>query len=186
MTDMLEFIKSRRSTRRFQDKPVPKEWIEKIVEAGRYAPSGGNCQTSHFLVIQNREILDHLAETVRQEFAGMEITEGMYASLVNSIRLSKANRYEFHYHAPVLIAVANRKDYGNNIANALDLGSCWINQLKWLNENEALLSIERELGLLENERIYGALSVGYARTKDSLPDRKPLERRGNAVTWIEA
>ena len=199
MTDMLEFIKSRRSTRRYQDRPVPKEWLEKIVEAGRYAPSGGNCQTSHFLVIQDRQVLDRLAQTVKQEFAKMEITEGMYASLVNSILLSKANRYEFHYHAPVLIAVANRKDYGNNIAdcacalenmmlmaNALDLGSCWINQLKWLNENEALLSIERELGLLEHERIYGALSVGFAGTKDSLPDRKPLARRGNAVTWIEA
>ena len=199
MSDMLEFIQSRRSTRRFQDRLVPKELIGQIVEAGRYAPSGGNNQSSHFLVIRNREILDRLAELVRQEFSKMEIEEGMYSSLVNSIRLSKTGKYEFHYHAPVLIAVANRKDYGNNIAdcacalenmmlmaNALDLGSCWINQLKWLNENEALLAIERELGLLEHERIYGALSVGFAGTKDSLPDRKPLARRGNAVTWIEA
>ena len=70
------------------------------------------------------------------------------------------------------------------MANALDLGSCWINQLKWLNENEVLLAYERELGLLEDERIYGALSIGFAKTKDSLPNRKPLERKGNTVTWI--
>ena len=197
MFDMLDFIKSRRSTRQYQDREVPKNLIEMIVEAGRYAPSGGNNQTSHFFVIERREILDHLADLVRQEFARMEITEGMYSSLVNSIRLSQTGRYVFHYHAPVLIAVANRKDYGNNIAdcacalenmmlmaNALDLGSCWINQLKWLNENEVLLAYERELGLLEDERIYGALSIGFAKTKDSLPNRKPLERKGNTVTWI--
>ena len=197
MSDMLEFIKSRRSTRKYLDRKVPDELINLIVEAGRYAPSGGNSQTSHFFVIQSREVLDHMAELVKQEFSKMEITKGMYSSLVNSVRLSKTGKYEFHYHAPVLIAVANRKEYGNNIAdcacalenmmlmaNALDLGSCWINQLKWLNENETLLAYERELGLLECERISGALAVGYADTKDKLPNRKPLERKGNIVTRI--
>ena len=197
MSEMLEFIKSRRSTRRYQDRPVPRELTEAVVEAGRYAPSGGNCQTAHFLVIQDRAVLDGLAELVKMEFSKMEITEGMYASLVNSIRLSRSGKYVFHYNAPVLIAVANRKDYGNNIAdcacalenmmlmaNALDLGSCWINQLKWLNENETLLAFEREIGMAEDERVYGALSVGYAMTADGLPVRKPLARSGNAVTWV--
>ena len=49
MSDMLEFIKSRRSTRKYLDRKVPDELINLIVEAGRYAPSGGNSQTSHFL-----------------------------------------------------------------------------------------------------------------------------------------
>lgn len=61
-----------------------------------------------------------------------------------------------------MIIVANRKDYGNNIAdsvaaienmmiaaNALDLGSCYINQLYWLNEEPSLLAYLRELGLKE-------------------------------------
>ena len=56
MFDMLDFIKSRRSTRQYQDREVPKNLIEMIVEAGRYAPSGGNNQTSHFFVIERREI----------------------------------------------------------------------------------------------------------------------------------
>ena len=89
------------------------------------------------------------------------------------------------------------KDYGNNIAdcacalenmmiaaNELDLGSVWINQLKWLNEDETLLEYEHTLGLEENERIYGALAVGYADTEDGLPCRTPLERTGNTVTYI--
>jgi len=40
--DMLDFIKSRRSTRKFKNEAVPAELVEQVVEAGRYAPSGGN------------------------------------------------------------------------------------------------------------------------------------------------
>lgn len=196
--DVLEIIKSRRSTRKFKNSVVEKEKLEKILEAGRYAPSGGNCQSAHFIVIQKPEILEELAELVQQEFAKMEETPGMYKSIVNSIRSSKKGRYVFHYAAPVLIVLANQKDYGNNIAdcacalenmmiaaNALDVGSCWINQLKWLNENSVLLPYMRQVGLEEDERIYGALAVGYADTESGLPIREPLERFGNKVTYVD-
>ena len=146
--DILEFIKSRRSTRRFTAKEVEAEKLDQILEAGRYAPSGGNSQSTHFLVIQNEDVLTFLQNAVQKAFAAMEEYPGMYRSMVNSIRAAKKGTYVFHYHAPVLILCANRKDYGNNIAdvacalenmmlmaNALDLGSCWINQLKWLNED---------------------------------------------------
>ncbi len=193
----LEAIKTRRSTRRFSDKPVELEKLDKIVSAGRFAPSGGNSQTCHFIVIRNKDVLAKLAELAQSAFAQMEITEGMYKSIANSIRASKKGNYIFHYNPDTLIIVANQKDYGNNIAdcacalenmmiaaNELDLGSCWINQLKWLNEDKALLEYERTLGLEKNERIYGALAIGYADTEDGLPCRKPLERIGNKVTYI--
>ena len=70
------------------------------------------------------------------------------------------------------------------MANALDLGSVWINQLRWLNENPVILVKMKEIGMAEDERVYGALAVGYANTKDGLPVRKPLERTGNLVTFI--
>lgn len=196
--DILEFIKSRRSTRKFRQAPIEREKLEQVLEAGRYAPSGGNCQSTHFIVVEDQEILGELAELVQQEFAAMEETPGMYKSIVNSIRSSKKGVYVFHYNAPALIIAANQKDYGNNIAdcscalenmmlmaNALDLGSCWINQLKWLNENPVLLPYLQKLGLKENERVYGALAVGYADTETGLPIREPLRRTGNEVTFVE-
>lgn len=193
----LEAIKTRRSTRHFSDKSVELEKLDKIVIAGRFAPSSGNSQSCHFIVLRNKEVLNKLAELAQSAFAQMEITEGMYKSIANSIRASKKGNYIFHYNPDTLIIVANQKDYGNNIAdcacalenmmiaaNELDLGSCWINQLKWLNEDKALLEYERTLGLEKNERIYGALAIGYADTEDGLPCRKPLERSGNKVTYI--
>lgn len=195
--DIFDVIKSRRSTRKFKDQSIETEKLSKIIEAGRYAPSGGNNQTTHFLVVQNKEVLNELACLVQQEFAKMEVTSDTYKSMANSIRASKKGNYIFHYNAPVLMITANKKVYSNHIAdcacalenmmvmaNALDLGSCWINQLKWLNENEVLLPYLKKLGLAEDERVYGALAVGYADTKNGMPVRKPLERKGNPVTMI--
>ena len=70
--DILEFIKSRRSTRKFTDKEIEAEKLDQILEAGRYAPSGGNSQSTHFLVIQNKDVLAHLQNAVRKAFAAME------------------------------------------------------------------------------------------------------------------
>lgn len=71
------------------------------------------------------------------------------------------------------------------MANALDLGSVWINQLRWLNENPVLLEAMKEIGLADDERVYGALAVGYADSEDGLPVRKALERTGNRVDYIK-
>ena len=190
-------IITRRSTRKYLDKEVSQELLEKIIETGRYAPSGGNSQSNHFLVIQNKQIIDHLVKMVERAFSQMEITENMYRSLQNSINLSKKGGYVFCYNAPVLIIVANKKDYGNNQAdcalalenmmleaNELDLGSCYINQLKWLNENQKILSYLQSLGMNEDERVYGSLIVGYPDTNDGKPLRKALPRKGNEVTWL--
>ena len=192
-----ENIITRRSTRKYLDKEVSQELLEKIIETGRYAPSGGNSQSNHFLVIQNKQIIDHLVKMVERAFSQMEITENMYRSLQNSINLSKKGGYVFCYNAPVLIIVANKKDYGNNQAdcalalenmmleaNELDLGSCYINQLKWLNENQKILSYLQSLGMNEDERVYGSLIVGYPDTNDGKPLRKVLPRKGNEVTWF--
>lgn len=190
-----EAILTRRSTRAYADRTVEPEKLESVIEAGRHAPSGGNSQTTHLIVIRDPRALEELARLVKQEFSKMEETPGMYRSMAAAIRRSKEPVYVFHYHAPVLILTANRIDYGNNIAdcacvlenmmimaNELDLGTCWINQLKWLNENETVTAYLRTIGLEEGERVYGALSVGYARA--GLPDRNPLPRTGNPVTWV--
>ena len=182
----------------FKAMSVPKDVLSQIVEAGRFAPSGGNCQTTHFIVVKNTEVLAKLKELVQQEFSKMEVTPGMYKSIVNSINAAKRGNYAFHYDAPVLIITANQKEYGNNIAdcscalenmmlmaNALDIGSCWINQLKWLNENPVVLEYMNQLGMQENERVYGALAVGYPDTENGLPVRTALPRTGNVVTVIE-
>ena len=195
--DTYETIITRRSTRKYKPEAVESEILQKVVEAGRYAPSGGNNQSNHFFVVQKADVLNELISLAETAFAKMEVDENTYPSLRNSVLASKNGGYVFTYHAPVLIIVANRKDYGNNMAdsvaavenmmiaaNALGLGSCYINQLYWLNEEPSLLSCLREFGLKQDERVYASMVLGYAATENGLPNRKPLERKGNEVTFI--
>ena len=195
---MLAFFQSRRSTRKYRPDMIPEDSLLQILEAGRCAPSGGNNQSTHYLVIRNPQVLDRLKELVQQEFAKMELTPGLYKSLANAIRNSKRGGYVFTYNAPVLVVLANQIDYGNAqadcstaaenmmlMANALDLGSCWINQLKWLNENPVLLDYLHSLGMAGDEKVYCSVALGYADTEDGLPVRSPLPRNGNPVTWVD-
>ena len=195
--EALEAILTRRSTRNYKPDAVEEEKLDRILQAARQAPSGGNNQTNHFLVIRNREVLGKLIGMTETAFAKMEIAEDTYASLKHAINASKKGGYVFCYNAPVLIAVANRRDYGNNMAdcacaienmmvaaNALDLGSCWINQLRWLNEEPVLVEYLQSLGMKEDERIYGAVIIGYPATESGLPNRNLMAQKGNEVTFI--
>ena len=102
-------------------------------------------------LITKPSFLAELAALVQSEFAQMDVGSDTYVSIINSINASKKGNYVFHYNAPVLIVTANKKNYGNALAdsacalenimiaaNALDLGACWINRLHCLTDHEAV------------------------------------------------
>lgn len=193
--DAMEALFTRRSTRKMKPDLPPRELLERVVEAGRAAPSGSNSQTTHMLVITQPGILSDLAALVQAAFAAMEPGPDAYVSLRHAASAAKKGGYVFHYNAPVLIVTANQKGYGNAMAdsacalenmmiaaNALDLGSCWINQLHWLDENPAVRAYLENLGLGRDETVTGGLILGYA--AGGLPSREPLPRTGNPVTWL--
>ena len=57
-------LQTRRSIRAFRDKPLPKDTIEAIIDGARYAPTGHNSQSTEFLVIQDRALLDEVTALV--------------------------------------------------------------------------------------------------------------------------
>lgn len=195
MNDFWEIIRKRTSVRQFEQRPVARETLEKIIEAGRCAPSGGNNQTTHLLVIENQDVLDELRILVQQELSLLKLDEHTYKSLRNSITASKTGTYCFDYHAAALVIAANRIDYGNAMADsscvlenmmlaatALDIGVCWVNQIYWLNENQVIRKKLSLLGLAEFEKVCGSLALGYA--ADTRNQLESMRRRGNPVTYI--
>ena len=64
--EAIEAIITRRSTRKYADKIPEKELIEKVINAGRHAPSGGNSQTTHFIVFTDRESLIAIMEAAER------------------------------------------------------------------------------------------------------------------------
>ena len=192
--DAIEAVMTRRSNRRFTDGAIEKETIKQIVECGRQAPCGSNSQSTHFIVISDKKVLTDLADIAMEEFSKMEVKEDTYVSLKNSILASKRGGYVFHYGAPVLIVTANKKGYGNAMAdsacalenmmiacNASGLGSCYINQLHWLSDDEKLVSYMEDIGLKKDEFITGALALG----KVEILVQKEKQITGNPVTWVE-
>ena len=62
MNKTVEDLITRRSVRKFKDHPVPKELLDQVIEAGLYAPSGRNFQSSIIIAVSNPELRNRIAE----------------------------------------------------------------------------------------------------------------------------
>ena len=63
----LELVKARRSIRGFKPDPIPDDYVDKIIEAARFAPSGANSQPWEFIVIKEQATRDGIATLVREQ-----------------------------------------------------------------------------------------------------------------------
>lgn len=188
-------IKARRSERSFKKTQITDEELSAILEAGQYAPTGGNLQTVHFIVIQKAEVLKELVFLITQEFRKMELTEDLYISIQNGIKKARKGDYHFFYDAPTLIVVSNQKSNQNGMADVacaienimleateLGLGNCWVNQIRWLDDNPTVHAYMEKLGLGKNETVCGAVAIGY---KENEIKREAPERKGMRVTYVK-
>ncbi len=58
--DLMDIIKGRRATRRYEEREIPKEDIKKILEAGIWALSGSNLQSWEFVVVLDKELIEKI------------------------------------------------------------------------------------------------------------------------------
>ena len=194
MSKVLENILTRRSIRKYTDQQISDESLNTILTAAKHAPSGGNSQTWHFTVIQNKEKLLKLNKNIKVSFEKLDVDEKTYKSIRNGKIASKNDSYSFYYNAPTLILVSNNSDYGNAMAdsacalenmflasNDLKLGSCWINQVSWFDNDENVRSLLTDMGIPENHRVCGCICIGYIDGK--APIAKNIKE--NTVTIIK-
>lgn len=172
MNPVIATILDRRSVRAYEPGQIKDEELQAVLKCALYAPTGGNLQNSRFLVIQNPELMEELNSVIREELASREIVEG--EMMAKGIRRARQEGYHFIFHAPTLINAVAPRDHSNSMANcctgleniqlaaaSLGLGSCWSNQPHWLTDVPAVREIFGRLGLLEDEDIFGSVSIGY-------------------------
>lgn len=135
-TSALQVIHERRSIRRYKDTPIPSADLERILDAGIWAPSALNKQPWHFTVITDRALIDSIHA---QGAAWLKQTEGRVVE-----------KHCLH-HAPCVLLVSGRADNhwapidcalaSQNVllaARALGYGSCFIGMLsQWLQSPAA-------------------------------------------------
>lgn len=72
LMDFLELVKKRQSTRKYDtEKPVEREKIARILEAGRLSPSACNAQPWHFIVVDDPELKNKVADAASARLLGM-------------------------------------------------------------------------------------------------------------------
>jgi len=75
---LLELVKKRRSIRRFKPEPIPDEYIDKIIEAARWAPSGFNTQPWEFVIVRDKVLKDNIVKIIDEyrinQFDRMELS----------------------------------------------------------------------------------------------------------------
>lgn len=191
--ETLKCIKTRRSYRKFLQKPIEEEKINILLSAGNYAPSGKNCQSCHFIVIVNEDVRKELIAKVNEVLTNMKQTDEGYERLANIIKLAKEGKYVFNYDPSLFIIIANKKQNANAMADSacaienmmlaaqdMQLGSCYINQLKHLQNDPRMNDYLKTIGLQDDEIVCCSLSVGYV---EKLNDDVP-ERNRNKITYI--
>jgi len=97
---MRNFLRSRRSIRVFKENPVPKEFIEQLIEVGIHAGTSSNGQTENFVVIQDRKVLSELERMVIEVFwdkgmkyLGDEIGQNLAKTKIGDEMLRQAIQY---------------------------------------------------------------------------------------------
>jgi nitroreductase len=150
--DVFEAVQERRSIRAYQDTPVPREKLEKILEAARLAPSARNAEPWHFIAVTDSE---------KRKI------------------LSKGRFAKFLTQAPLVIVACGDKKaspdwYAIDVALAVEnmiltatsegLGTCCVGSF---NEKE----VKAALKVPENFEVLLLLAVGYAREKLDLSSK---------------
>jgi nitroreductase len=112
---LLKFLSERRSIRNFQDKIIPDEEIDMILEAGRWAPSASNRQPWEFIIIKDREFINKIAKVASY---GSFIKE---SSVVIAI-IGKTKISPKWYIIDTSLVTMNMM----LMAWSLGIGTCWI------------------------------------------------------------
>jgi nitroreductase/NAD-dependent dihydropyrimidine dehydrogenase PreA subunit len=181
-----QLIKSRRSVREFQDKAVPKEEIERVIEVARYAPTGHNNQEVQWLVINDHKTVRQLAAIGADWMLWTIQNNSEFApTLEDFLKKQEAGIDMFLRNAPaVVIAFAEKNNpiaatdcvialsYFDLAAKSAGLGCCWAGLLNFAAAS--FPAMVEAVALPEGFAPYGALMVGYPKYKyRRVPSRKP-------------
>ena len=161
--EFLEIAKKRYACRKYSDKKVEKEKLEKILEAGRVAPTAANLQPQKILIMQKKESLDKLGK-------GANIYNAPLAFVICSDK-TKVWKRPFDGKDMADIDASIVTDHMMLEAASIGLNSVWI---CYFNPE----IIKSEFNIPDNLEPINILAIGYSdenRSAGHLDTRKPIE-----------
>ena len=161
--NVIEAIRTRRSVRSYQDKPVEPEKLQQLLEAARLAPSASNSQDWKFIVVQDSRTRQALAKACHnQAFIGRAPVV-IAACSTNPARLMASGQSA----AAVDLAIA--VDHITLAATELGLGTCWIGAFD-------APAVAKLLDVPDDCAVVHVLPLGYpAKTSSARPRKAASE-----------
>lgn len=169
--DIYDVIKQRRSVRCFEERDVEKENIEKVLEAGMWAPSSGNRQTWKFIV--KKRVQGEKAAKGELSFKEGKWRRGSVLIYVAIDTRLYGEKEKFAGAMDAAAAIQNML----LMAHYLGLGGCWSYMADLINQSE----LRKQLGLDDYYYVYSAILLGYPLDFSEAPGRKPLDKAAKFI-----
>lgn len=165
--EALKLIESRRSIRSYKPDMVPDDLIDKVIEAGTFAATGGGRQSPIIIAVKDRKTRDKLSK-LNAEIMGAE-TDPFYGAPLVLIVLADRSSSTYLYDGSLVM--------GNLMlaAHALGLGSCWIHRAKEEFDRPEGKEILKDLGITGDYEGIGHCILGYI--DGDVPEAKPRKEK---------
>ena len=159
--ELYEAINKRRSVRAYQDRPIEQDKLDRVLNAGRLAPSARNAQAWKFVVVRNAEKRSAIAEAAEQPFLAR-------APVIVAAVSTEPERV-MHCGIPAgPVDCAIAMDHMTLAAVAEGLGTCWVGHF----DQDACC---RALGVPPTAEIMELMPLGYEADSPRDKSRKPLD-----------
>ena len=165
--EALKLIESRRSIRSYKPDMVPDNLIDKVIEAGTFAATGGGRQSPIIIAVKDRKTRDKLSK-LNADIMGAE-TDPFYGAPLVLIVLADRSSSTYLYDGSLVM--------GNLMlaAHALGLGSCWIHRAKEEFDRPEGKEILKDLGITGDYEGIGHCILGYI--DGDVPEAKPRKEK---------
>lgn len=160
--DFYQVIRKRKSIRKYKTDPIPDDVLNRILNAGRMAPSAKNYQPWHFIVIREPEMKKKVAEACRNQFFMAEAGAIICGCAFEKVAWNRMGNYMPSWTHDLTIAL----DHMILAATNEGLGTCWIGAF-----DEKM--VKDVLGIPEDVRVVALTPVGYP--AEDAKDRGRLE-----------
>lgn len=186
MNEVMKTIMHRRAIRRFDERQIEEDVLQKILQAGLYAPSAGGRQGVIFAVCQDREVNERLGKIKRANSHPRMASGSNYVSKEQPSIADDPNLTNAFYDAPTVITMFAPKDFLFSVddcavaaenmmlaADSMGVGSCYVGQGWTAFADPYGQEILKKWEIPVDRYAVMQLLLGYPREGDAHPAAKP-------------
>ena len=169
--DVMEAILKRRSIRDYVDKPVEQKKLDRVLEAGRQAPSASNQQPWRVVVVTEAETRRKLARAAKDQKFVAEAPVVLVGCAVKTDKVMSCGQRSYPIDLAICMATMSLAAVGEG------LGTCWVGAF-----DEA--AVKKVLDIPDEVRVVELMPMGYPASQPDARPRKPMEEFAVMEQWF--